>query len=81
MADTGKKSIHEVAISKFKAKCLTLLGDVGKTTTPLRITRRGKPFADAIAISSDAAHRNWMGSMSGTIRITGDVVAPVLEIQ
>jgi prevent-host-death family protein len=76
----GKKSIHEVAISEFKAKCLSLLEQVSKTKTPLRVTRRGKPIADVIPASTDVEERGWMGSMAGVIEITGDVVSPVIEI-
>ncbi len=81
MASKGKKSIHEVAISEFKAKCLSLLEEVSKTKTPLRVTRRGQAIADVIPASSDVEERNWMGSMSGSIEITGDVLSPVIEIQ
>jgi prevent-host-death family protein len=76
----GKKAIQEVAISEFKAKCLSLLELVSKTKTPLRVTRRGQPIADVIPASSDAEQRGWMGSMSGTIEITGDILSPVIEI-
>ena len=81
MASKGKKSIREVAISEFKAKCLSLLEQVSKTKTPLRVTRRGQALADVIPASSDVEERNWMGSMSDSIEITGDVVSPVIEIQ
>ena len=81
MASKGKKSIREVAISEFKAKCLSLLEQVSKTKTQLRVTRRGQALADVIPASSDVEERNWMGSMSGSIEITGDVVSPVIEIQ
>ncbi len=81
MASKGKKPIHEVAISEFKAKCLSLLEEVSKTKTPLRVTRRGQAIADVIPASSDVEERNWMGSMSGNIEITGDVLSPVIEIQ
>ncbi len=81
MASKGKKPIHEVAISEFKAKCLSLLEEVSKTKTPLRVTRRGQAIADVIPASSDVEERNWMGSMSGSIEITGDVLSPVIEIQ
>jgi prevent-host-death family protein len=77
----SKKSLREVAISEFKAKCLSLLEEVSKTKTPIRVTRRGKALADVIPASSDAGERNWIGSMSGTIEITGDVVSPVIEVQ
>jgi prevent-host-death family protein len=76
----GKKAIQEVAISEFKAKCLSLLEQVSKTKTPLRVTRRGQPIADVIPASSDVEQRGWMGSMSGTIEITGDILSPVIEI-
>lgn len=77
----SKKSLREVAISEFKAKCLSLLEEVSKTRTPIRVTRRGKALADVIPASSDAGERNWIGSMSGMIEITGDVVSPVIEVQ
>jgi prevent-host-death family protein len=77
----SKKSLHEIAISEFKAKCLSLLEEVSKTKTPIRVTRRGKAIADVIPASSDAEERSWLGSMSGTIEITGDVVSPVIAVQ
>ena len=49
----GKKAMHEIAISEFKAKCLSLLEEVNKTKTSLRVTRRGKPIADVIPASPD----------------------------
>ncbi len=38
----------EIAISEFKAKCLSLLQQVSKTKQPIRITRFGKPIADVV---------------------------------
>ena len=78
---TNKKPIQEVAISEFKAKCLSLLEEVSKTRTPLRVTRRGKPLADVIPASPEAEERSWIGSMSGTIDLVGDIVSPVIEIE
>jgi antitoxin (DNA-binding transcriptional repressor) of toxin-antitoxin stability system len=37
------KTMEEVAISEFKAKCLALLQRVNKTKKPIRVTRFGKP--------------------------------------
>ncbi|MFY9532015.1 MAG: type II toxin-antitoxin system prevent-host-death family antitoxin [Candidatus Acidiferrales bacterium] len=76
-----KKSIQEVAISDFKAKCLSLLEEVSKTKMPLRVTRRGKAIADVVPASSDMEERSWIGSMSGSLEITGDIVSPVIDIQ
>jgi prevent-host-death family protein len=80
MQSKTRKSIQEVAISEFKAKCLSLLEEVSKTKTPLRVTRRGKAIAEVIPASSDAEGREWLGSMSDSIEIIGDVISPVIEI-
>lgn len=81
MRSAKKKSIREVAISEFKAKCLSLLAEVNKSRAPLRVTKRGKPIADVFPAALDLEQCDWMGSMSGTIEIKGDIVSPVIDIQ
>ena len=81
MRGKNKKAIQEIAISKFKAKCLSLLEEVSKTKTPLRVTRRGKALADVIPASSEAEEKSWIGSMSGSIDIVGDIVSPVIDMK
>ena len=73
--------IREIAISEFKAKCLSLLEQVSKTKTPLRVTRRGKALADVIPASPEVEERGWIGSMSGSIEIVGDIVSPVIDVE
>jgi len=80
MSAHSKKPIREVAISEFKAKCLALLEEVRKTRTPLRVTRRRKAVADVIPAVADTGEADWIGSMSGEMEITGDIVSPVVEI-
>ena len=79
MPNSRKPSMPEIAISEFKAKCLSLLDQVSKTKAPLRVTRRGKPLADIVPASSDREQRDWIGSMSGSMEIRGDVISPVIE--
>ena len=81
MKNKNEKPIQEIAISKFKARCLSLLEEVSKTRTPLRVTRRGKALADVIPTSSDAEERSWIGSMSGSIDIVGDIVSPAIDVE
>jgi prevent-host-death family protein len=81
MSSSNKKPIQEIAISKFKARCLSLLQEVSKTKTPLRVTRRGKPIADVIPASSEGDERSWIGSLSGSVEIVGDVISPVIDIE
>jgi prevent-host-death family protein len=81
MKNKNEKPIREIAISKFKARCLSLLEEVSKTRTPLRVTRRGKAIADVIPTTSEAEERSWIGSMSDSIDIVGDIVSPVIDVE
>lgn len=76
-----KKVINEVSISEFKADCSSLLSKVSETRVPLRITRRGKPIADVIPPSPVPAEKDWLGWMSDSVTITGDIISPVIEIR
>jgi len=70
--------MKEVAISEFKAKCLALLDQVQKTKKPILITRHGKPVAEVVP-PSPAPVADWIGSMKGTAKIVGDIVAPASD--
>ena len=80
-ASERPKPIREIAISEFKAKCLSLLEEVDKTKTPLRVTKRGKAIADVVPAAVETVERDWLGSMSRSVEILGDIVSPVIEIQ
>jgi antitoxin (DNA-binding transcriptional repressor) of toxin-antitoxin stability system len=67
--------MQEVAISEFKAKCLSLLQQVSKTKEPIRVTRFGKPVADEVQVDRNA----WIGSGHATAKILGDIVSPASE--
>jgi hypothetical protein len=54
---------------------------VNKTKIPLRVTRRGKALADVIPASNEGDERNWIGSLSGSVEIVGNVVSPVIDIE
>lgn len=72
--------MQEVAISEFKAKCLSLLQQVSKTKEPIRVTRFGKPVADVVPPAEVEIDRNaWIGSGHGTAKILGDIVSPANE--
>jgi prevent-host-death family protein len=72
--------MQEVAISEFKAKCLSLLQQVSKTKEPIRVTRFGKPVADVVPPAEVQVDRNaWIGSGHATAKILGDIVSPASE--
>lgn len=72
--------MREVAISEFKAKCLSILDQVQKTKKPVRVTRFGKPVAEVIPASTNP-RADWIGSMKGTFEILGDIVSPAADEQ
>jgi prevent-host-death family protein len=72
--------MQEIAISEFKAKCLSLLQQVSKTKEPIRVTRFGKPVADVVPPAEIEVDRNaWIGSGHGTAKILGDIISPASE--
>lgn len=71
--------MQEIAISEFKAKCLSLLEEVNKTKKPIRILRRGKPVAEIVP-PTPSRKRRKLGSMVGKGVILGDIVSPVIDL-
>ena len=68
-----------MAISKFKATCLAVLERVRRTVKPIRITRFGKPVAEVVPPSPLPRTESWLGSMSSSGRVVGDIVSPVVD--
>jgi hypothetical protein len=68
--------MQEIAISKFKATCLAVLENVRRTRQPVRVTRFGNPIAEVVPPTKIQKKKRWLGSMSGTGRIVGDIVSP-----
>lgn len=73
--------MEEIAISKFKATCLSVLEQVRKTKKPILVTRFGKPIAEIVPPSVSERPASWLGSMVGTGEILGDIVSPALTLE
>jgi antitoxin (DNA-binding transcriptional repressor) of toxin-antitoxin stability system len=73
------QDMEEIAISKFKATCLSVLERVHKTRKPVLVTRFGQPVAEVAPPSVPDRPANWLGSMTGTGRIVGDIVSPASD--
>jgi antitoxin (DNA-binding transcriptional repressor) of toxin-antitoxin stability system len=71
--------IETIPISKFKATCLRLLGNVQKTGKSILINRKGEPIALVTPPPPPPKPENWLGCMAETVKITGDIIAPVLD--
>ncbi|HWG38808.1 MAG TPA: hypothetical protein VN690_13940 [Terriglobales bacterium] len=70
--------MQEIAISKFKATCLSVIQDVRRTGKPVRITRFGHPMADLVPPGKGSA-MGRVGALQGSVKALGDIVTPVVE--
>ena len=73
--------MEEIAISKFKATCLSVMERVRKTKKPVRVTRFGEPVADVVPPAPPSLPKRWIGAMAGSGRIVGDIVSPASDEQ
>lgn len=71
--------MDQVPAAQFKANCLRLMDEVAKRRTPLVITKRGKPVAKLVPIDDDPI--DLFGYMAGTIKIVGDIVSPIDDVE
>lgn len=68
--------IEVMAISKFKATCLSVLERVRQTGQPILITRRGEAVAQVVPPPPAKTGVDWMGSMRTIGRMTDDLIDP-----
>ena len=67
--------MEQIAVSKFKATCLSVLQRVQKTRKPVLITRFGVPIAEVVPASAPKRKSRRLGCMEGTGKILeGDIV-------
>ena len=71
--------MEEIAVSKFKATCLSVIERVRTTGQPILVTRFGKPVAQVGPPPPARRPGDWIGSLKGTLKIKGDIVGPVVD--
>jgi prevent-host-death family protein len=64
-----------IKASEFKAKCLALIDEVARSGSTLTVTKNGKPLVDLVPHRSKT--RSPFGIWKDSVKITGDVVAPI----
>ncbi|MDE2261839.1 MAG: type II toxin-antitoxin system Phd/YefM family antitoxin [Gammaproteobacteria bacterium] len=64
-----------ISAAQFKAECLKLMDEVEKTRQPIVITKHGRPVAQLAPVPADTT--SLFGYMKGTMRVKGDVMAPL----
>lgn len=68
---------REVSAGEFKARCLALMNEVRDSGGEYIITKRGAPVAKLVPVRIE--RRPLLGSMKGTVKVLGDIVAPLSE--
>lgn len=69
----------EIAAGQFKSQCLKLMDQVQQTKEEIVITKYGTPVARLVPIASEDVESSIIGWMQGSVKITGDIVAPLNE--
>ncbi|HXR16244.1 MAG TPA: type II toxin-antitoxin system Phd/YefM family antitoxin [Terriglobales bacterium] len=60
---------------QFKARCLKVMDDVQSTREPVVITKKGRPVAKLVP--AEEASDEFLGKLSGTMKIVGDITQPI----
>ena len=70
--------METIQASKFKAQCLALMDEVASTGKTIFVTKNGRPVAELRPVRQPRA-KTLLGLNKGKIRITGDIVGPVMR--
>lgn len=73
------KTPRQVSAADFKANCLRLMDEVAQRRQPIIVTKRGKPVAKLVP--ADDKPIDLFGYMAGTIKIVGDIVSPIEDLE
>jgi prevent-host-death family protein len=71
--------MSEIAVSKLKATCLSVVDEVRKTRKSILITKFGEPVAQIVPLPLADLPKHWLGSFAGTGTIVGDIVGPIVD--
>jgi prevent-host-death family protein len=74
---------RRIAAGEFKAKCLGIIDEVGKTGQEVVITKRGKPTAKLVPFAEKSVD-SLFGRLKGIVKIIGDpddLIKPVFPLE
>lgn len=71
--------MKNLAISDFKARCLEVINDMQIDGNPVVVTKRGKPVARVVPISSKGSKLNALQEVAETFRGRGEIVGDIVS--
>ncbi len=73
------EDIAHIPIADFEADSLRLLDRVAQQRCPIIITREGEPITEPAPIAEEAIE--ILGRMAGTVKICGDIIGPIEDLE
>ena len=70
--------MKSIKASEFKARCLKILDDVGRTGETVAISKRGRIVAELVPPRSRGRTGHPQRTLRGTGRTLGDIVSPAV---
>lgn len=67
--------MKRIPAGEFKARCLTVMDEVGRTREPILVTKRGKPVVKLVP--AEKSDTPFLGRLEGQVRINGDIESPI----
>lgn len=77
----SRGAVQRINVSQFRTNCSAILESVRATGRTVLITKRREVIAEVIPPPRPPRRRDWVGSMKGTCRITGDLIAPASRLE
>lgn len=68
--------VKTMRAADFKARCLKVMDEVGRTRQPVIVTKRGRPMVKLVPVPRPG-HRVF-GGLKGVFEIVGDIESPVV---
>ena len=77
--DNIDETVKTIAATEFKAKCLRLIGQMGKNLEPITITRHGQPVAMLSPLPLKNESPLLVGAMRGSVLAFSEPFQPVTD--
>jgi prevent-host-death family protein len=73
----GSAVNRTISAGEFRARCLAIVDEVRDGRAEYVITKLGAPVAKLVPMRTE--RRPLLGSMTGTVRVLGDIIGPLDE--
>ena len=76
---SAETTVKTITATEFKAKCLRVIGDMGKDREPITITKHGQPVAMLTPHPQTSEMPSIIGAMRGSVIVYSEPFQPAAE--